>query len=130
MGQENDEVSKTGAAPENPCRLVSRSEATGILGEIVRVTVGQQGPTCIYAAEGSKRQVTLAVERLDLAGLRHQARSAPRIRVGSKSGWCLHYDSTSVAVPLTDGRVLDVTGSCAVAAHFAARALNSVSTSG
>ncbi len=85
--------------------------------------MGLQGPTCIYAARDSKRQVTLVVERIDFDSLRHQAGSAPRIRVGRRSGWCLHYGSTSVAVPLADGRVLDVTGPCPIAARFAARGL-------
>lgn len=121
--QENDEVSESGAGPARPCHLVSRSEAADILGGEVRVSVGLQGPTCIYAARDSKRQVTLVVERIDFDSLRHQAGSAPRIRVGRRSGWCLHYGSTSVAVPLADGRVLDVTGPCPIAARFAARGL-------
>jgi hypothetical protein len=122
-GKDNDEISETGAKPINPCTFVSASQAGRILGQPVGLTVGQQGPTCIYAAEGSKRQVTLVVERVDIAGLRHHASGAHRIPVGTTTGWCLYYDSSSVAVPLSGGRVLDVTGSCAVAARFAAQAL-------
>jgi hypothetical protein len=125
-GEENDEVSESGAGPVRPCRLVSRREAAGILGGDVRVSVGLQGPTCIYAARDSKRQVTLVVERIDFAALRRRAVSAPRIRVGRRSAWCLHYGSTSVAVPLADGRVLDVTGPCPIAARFAARGLGRI----
>jgi hypothetical protein len=123
-GQENDEVSVSGAGPVKPCQLVSRSEAAGILGGDVRVSVGLQGPTCIYAAQNSNRQVTLVVERIDFAALRRRAAGAPRIRVGRRAGWCLHYGSTSVAVPLAGGRVLDVTGPCPIAARFAARGLD------
>jgi hypothetical protein len=123
-GRESDEVGQSGADPARPCHLVSRSEAAAVLGGDVRVTVGLQGPTCIYAARDSKLQVTLAIERIDLASLRHRAGNAPRIRVGRRSGWCLHYGSASVAVPLADGRVLDVTGPCPIAARFAVRSLD------
>jgi hypothetical protein len=59
-GEENDEVSATGAKVENPCRLVSGGEASTILGGTVRTSVGSQGPTCIYAPTDSKPQVTVA----------------------------------------------------------------------
>ena len=68
-GLKNDEVSATGAAPENPCRLVTRGEAAAILGEPVQTEVGPQGPACIYQPSGSQPQMTVVVERTDLAGL-------------------------------------------------------------
>lgn len=129
-GRGHDEISETGAKPINPCSLVSASQAGGILGEPVVLTVGQQGPTCIYAAKGSKRQLTLVVERVDISGLRRDASSASRISAGGTTGLCLHYDSSSVAVALSGGRVLNVTGSCAVAARFAALALGHLARTG
>jgi hypothetical protein len=122
-GRDNDEISETGAAPVRPCGLVSRSNAAAILGGAVLVSQEPQGPTCVFALRGSKRQVTLVIENTRLASLRGHARKASRVRVAGHLGWCLRYESTSVAVPLGDGRVLHVTGPCATAARFAARAL-------
>ena len=51
------------------------------------------------------------------------------MQVGSGTGWCLDYGSTSVATPLSDGRVLQVTGPCALAGRFAAKALEELSSS-
>ena len=126
-GAKNDEVSATGAAPEDPCRLVTRGEAAAILGEPVQTEVGMQGPTCIYQPSGSQPQMTVVVERTDLAGLRRRASQATPIGVGGESGWCLRYGSPSVAVPLADGALLHVTGPCGLAGRFAASALARVS---
>jgi hypothetical protein len=126
--QEDDESSPTGAKPVRPCALVTAGEASSILGAPVHAIVGQQGPTCIYTASGSKQTMTLVVEQTSFTALRNHAKNATRIGVGGESGWCLRYGSTSVAVPLPDGRVLAVTGPCAAAARFAARALPRISS--
>jgi hypothetical protein len=122
-GEENDEVSPTGAGPVKPCSLVPSGEAAAILGTPVRATTGEQGPTCIYEAQGSKRVVTLVVERIDLPSLRDHASAATRVAVAGRAGWCLRYQSTSLVVPLAEGNVLNVTGSCKLATRFAARAI-------
>jgi hypothetical protein len=124
--EENDEESETGADPVEPCRLVSHNQASTILGEGVRTSVGPQGPTCIYIPKGSKPQMTVAIEQISFQGLRSRASRATRVTVGSRAGWCLGYGSTSVAVPLSEGTVLRVTGPCSLAARFAARALDRV----
>lgn len=123
-GEDNDEVSETGADPVGPCGLISHSEVTAILGGPVRATLEPLGPTCVYAEP--ERVVTVVVEKTRFASLRRHARKASRIRVAGHAGWCLRYGSTSVAVRLAAGRVLHVTGPCAVAARFAARALRRV----
>jgi hypothetical protein len=125
-GQDNDEVSPTGADVEEPCRLISKAQASAILGEGVQTSVGAQGPTCIYTPNGAKPQMTVAIEQTSLQDLREHATKATGLAVGSAAGWCLDYGSTSVAVELEEGRVLRVTGPCSVAARFAARALPSV----
>jgi Protein of unknown function (DUF3558) len=122
-GEENDEVSPTGAGPVKPCSLVPSGEASAILGAPVRVTTGEQGPTCIYETPGSKRVMTLVVERISLPSLRDSASAATRVVVAGRAGWCLRYQSTSLVVPLAEGNVLDVTGPCKVATRFAARAI-------
>jgi hypothetical protein len=128
-GEENDEVSATGAEVENPCRLVSADEASTILGEGVRTSVGSQGPTCIYIPKRSQPQMTVSIEQTSLQSLQSRAAEATRVAVGGSAGWCLDYGSTSVAVPVAEGSVLRVTGPCPMAARFAARALGRVSPS-
>lgn len=123
-GRDTDETSATGAAPVVACSLVSHGRAAAILGGPVEFNEEPQGPTCIYARRDSKRQVTLTVENTRLTSLRGHARKASRIRLAGRNGWCLRYESTSVAVALGPGLILHVTGpSCPLAARFAARAL-------
>jgi hypothetical protein len=122
--EENDEVSPTGAGPVKPCSLVPRNEASAILGTPVEVTTGAQGPTCIYETPGSKRVMTLVVERgISLPSLRNHASAATRVTVAGRVGWCLRYELTSLVVPLEEGNVLNVTGPCGAATRFAARAI-------
>lgn len=122
-GIDNDEVSETGAGPVEPCSLVSGSEAAAILGGAVQVSQEPQGPTCVYAVEGSAEQVTMVVESTRLASLRKHARKTSAVSIAGQTGWCLRYESTSVVVPLPGGRVLHVTGPCDAAASFAALAV-------
>jgi hypothetical protein len=122
-GRENDETSETGAGEPDPCSLVPQTKARAILDESVQTTVGAQGPTCIYSPADAERTITVVIERASLAALRRGASSARPVAVGSRSGWCLRYGSTSVAVPLSAGSVLHVTGPCPLAARFAAQAL-------
>jgi hypothetical protein len=117
------------AAQANPCSLVSRGEAAAILGGAVQTSLGRQGPTCIYAPEGSGPQMTLVVERTDLGGLRRNASEAKPMQVGGSSGWCVRYGSTGVVAALPDGDVLHVTGPCALASRFAAKALERITAS-
>jgi hypothetical protein len=123
QGEEDDEESASGAEVENPCRMVPAAQASAILGEGVHSSVGSQGPTCIYVPKGSMPQVTVALEQTSFQSLRSHASRATRVAVGSTAGWCLSYGSTSVAVPVAEGRVLRVTGPCRLAARFAAGAL-------
>jgi hypothetical protein len=122
-GEEDDEVSPTGAGPVKPCSFVPRDEASAILGAPVQVTAGAQGPTCIYETSDRKRVMTLAVERISLPSLRNHASAATRVAVAGRVGWCLRYESTSLVVPLQEGNVLNVTGPCADATRFAAQAI-------
>jgi hypothetical protein len=123
-GEENDEVSPTGAGPVKPCSIVPRDEASAILGTPVKVTTGAQGPTCIYETSDSKRMMTLVVERgISLPSLRNHAGAATRVTVAGRVGWCLRYELTSLVVPLEEGNVLNLTGPCGAATRFAERAI-------
>jgi len=122
-GHDTDEENSTGATPPQPCRLVTRAEASAILGHPVRTSTAPQGPTCIYASGGHRATVTLTVESAPLASLRRHARRVSAVHVGRATGLCLRYASTYVIVPLGGGALLQVTGPCSTARSFAARAL-------
>jgi hypothetical protein len=123
-GKRSNEPSAT-TGPQ-PCRLVSRSEATSILEGTVSVSEGLQGTSCIYASRDSTRQVAVTVADATRSDLRNRPDKVSRVRVGDRTGWCLHYGSSSLEVPLSDGRVLDVSGPCAAAVRFAALAIDRV----
>ena len=120
-GRDTDEVSASGAKPIQPCALVSKSEAEGILGKGVAVSEKPQGPTCVYS--GSGRKVRVVVEKVPLKSLREGARSATEVSVAGRHGWCLRYETSAVVVAVGEGRVLQVTGPCAAGVRFAAVAL-------
>jgi hypothetical protein len=120
-GRDTDEISASGAKPVEPCRLVTKSEAEGILGAGVAVSERPQGPTCIYS--GSGRRISQVVEKVPLRALRAGARSATPVTVAGRRGWCLRYETTAVAVAVGDERLLYVTGPCAAATRFATIAL-------
>jgi hypothetical protein len=123
-GEEDDEVSPTGAGPVEPCSFVPKDEASAILGATVQATTGAQGPTCIYGTSDSKQRVmTLTVERISLPSLRNHASAATRVALAGRVGWCLRYESTSLVVPLREGNVLNVTGPCPDATRLAVRAI-------
>jgi|SRR5689334_5366302 len=121
--EENDEVNPSGAGPLKPCSFVTGDEASAIIGAPVQATTGAQGPTCVYKTPGSKRAMTLVVERISLPSLRNHASAATRVAVAGRVGWCLRYELTSLVVPLAEGNVLNVTGPCRYATRFAAHAI-------
>jgi hypothetical protein len=120
-GKDNDEISPTGAKPVKPCRLVTKSEASGILGGKVRVSERPQGPTCVYT--GSGREITLAVAETPLRALREGARHVSKLTIAGHTGYCLRYQATSIVVAVPSHRVLQINGPCAAGARFAAFAL-------
>ncbi len=120
-GTDNDEISPTGAKPVKPCRLVTKAQASTILGGKVTVSERPQGPTCVYA--GSGREVTLVLMKTPLRALREGARHSTKVQIGTHTGYCLRYQATSVVVAVSRQRVLQVTGACAAGVRFAAVAL-------
>jgi Protein of unknown function (DUF3558) len=121
-GHDTDEVSVTGAKPVKPCALVPKKKAEGILGPNVKVSERPQGPTCVYI--GSGREIDLVVEKTSLSTLKNEAKKVEPVTIDGRQGYCLTYQSTSVVVGISGGRVLQVTGPCQAGVRFAAIALN------
>jgi hypothetical protein len=125
-GMIDDEVSATGAKKLDPCSLVSRAQAQAILGKPVTQPVdAPQGPTCIYAPQGAKRLVTVAVVATDFSTLEPQTHLRDRmsVTVSGRAAYCGVAGAPTMIVPLTPGRFLTVTAPCPIAASFAAGAL-------
>lgn len=121
-GHDTDEVSVTGAKPVKPCALVPKKKAESILGSNVKVSERPQGPTCVYM--GSGREIDLVVEKTSLSSLKSEAKKVEPVSINGRQGYCLTFQSTSVVVGLSGGRVLQVTGPCQAGVRFASIALN------
>jgi len=121
-GHDTDEVSVTGAKAVKPCALVPKKKAEEILGPNVKVSERPQGPTCVYL--GSGREIDLVVEKTPLSLLKSEAKKVQPVTINGRRGYCLTYQSTSVVVGLSGGRVLQVTGPCQAGVRFASIALN------
>jgi hypothetical protein len=131
-GTIDDEVNASGAKTLDPCTLVSRSEAQTILRKPVAKPVdAPQGPTCIYAANGGKRQITLAVQATDFSKVQPQSQLRDRmsVTVHGHTAYCGVAGGPTLIIPLAGGRFLTVTAPCPIAASFAARALGRIAVS-
>ncbi|HTT93214.1 MAG TPA: DUF3558 family protein [Solirubrobacterales bacterium] len=120
-GHDTDEVSVTGAKPVKPCALVPKKKAEGILGSNVKVSERPQGPTCVYT--GSGREIDLVVEKTSLGALKSEAKKVEPVTINGRQGYCLTYQSTSVVIGVSGGRVIQVTGPCQAGVRFASIAL-------
>ena len=110
---------------ENPCGLVSAADAQAIVGgPLATPQEAPLGPTCIYQPVGAKTFITVMVDAVDLATLKVHIRQRTRIRVSGHPGYCGIYGQPTTFVPLTHGRVLEVTGPCEIGKLFAAKALS------
>lgn len=124
LGVDNDEIQTTGAKPVKPCKLVTRAQASAILGKGTTASERPQGPTCVYSNAG--RTVTLVVEDNSVKALRQGARKATKVEVGGKTGWCIKYQSTAVIVGVSGGRVLRADGPCQAGVRFVSTALHRI----
>lgn len=107
----------------NPCALVSAAQAEAITGKSVKATEAPLGPTCIYQLSGVKDPITLAIERLRFSSIRRHLKGLSRPRVSGQTAYCGKYGSPVTYVPLSGGRVLDISAPCEVGTRFAAAAL-------
>jgi Protein of unknown function (DUF3558) len=105
-----------------PCKLVTRSQAQAILGRSLDAPQeAPLGPTCIYQSSGST--ITLTVESIDFAAIKAHLRGRKQTEVAGHRAYCGSYGQQMTYVPLTDGRVLNVTAPCSLGLRFAAAAL-------
>ena len=82
------------ASRRSPCELVSRSEATAILGRSVQPPIeAPQGPTCIYRTDSGQQFITLSVQSVKFAKLRSNLRERHRIQVSGGPAYCGRYGS-------------------------------------
>jgi hypothetical protein len=121
------ETGTTGTPGTDPCKLVTKAEAGAILGkQIAKMISAPQGPTCIYQPSGGKATITLAVDSTNIAAARKGGKTLSQSKVQGHTALCVDYGSVKMLVPLTGGRVLNVTAPCQLAAGFAAKALQRV----
>jgi hypothetical protein len=113
------------SAANSPCRLVTRREASAILGRSIRQSLAPQGPTCIFASS-RRALVTLSVQQVRLATILKNARVVSQQRVGGHTVYCLKAGAQGTYVPLGAQGVLSITGACATGARFARKALSRV----
>jgi hypothetical protein len=113
-----------GGSQLNPCRLVSLAEAHTITGGSVQsASEAPLGPTCVYQLSGKEPDITLAVESAKLAQATHGMRPRRTVTVGGHTALCGRLGVQMLFVPLTGGRLLNVTAPCSIAQQFAGHAL-------
>jgi hypothetical protein len=107
-----------------PCNLVTPRQAQSILGAPIQAPLeAPQGPTCIYRTRSGSGFVTVSVQTLDLAAIRHAMREPRRIAVSGHRAYCGVYGQPMLYTALPGGRVLSVGARCRVARAFATRAV-------
>jgi len=103
---------------------VTKAQAGAILGAAMREPFeAPQGPTCIYRTRSGKGFVSVAVQATDIRKLAPRLRLRQRVAVSSRVGYCGTYGQPMLYLPLSRGRVLSVSGHCAVAKRFALKAV-------
>lgn len=121
--QSNDDVNTNTSPGFNPCVLVSLAQAKAITGGRVAASVeAPLGPTCIYQGSG-RRDITLTVEAVKLSQVAHGAGKRTETQVRGLPAYCLRLGRPMLFVPLTGGRLLNVTAPCGTAERFAAVAV-------
>jgi Protein of unknown function (DUF3558) len=123
------ETRPTAIQGQNPCTLVTRAEAQAILGQAIgKPVAAPQGPTCIYTPRRGKRFVTLTVQSQPFTAIKAHAQNVTKLEITGRAAYCLKFGDLMTLVPLSGGRTLSVTASCAVGARFAAKALPRVTS--
>jgi hypothetical protein len=108
----------------NPCSLVSTSSVESVVGgHIVERSEAPLGPTCIYRLAGSHPNVTLAIEDLEYPQVTSPMKHRTAVDVSGHRAYCGTLGTHMLFLPLSGGKVLNVTAPCGVAQRLAALAL-------
>jgi hypothetical protein len=107
----------------NPCALVTRAQAQGILGaKLLDPVVAPQGPTCLYRDRSGQRFATISIQSLSFKALRPRVRRLERVDVSGHTAYCGVYGQPMLYLPISGARLLSVAAPCKIAARFARRA--------
>jgi hypothetical protein len=107
----------------NPCRLVSQSEASSILGVSVQQSEAPLGPTCIMKVGQQKQVITLAVEAVSVKTQVKNMHEVQTATVGGHQTYCGKLGTSQFYLSLGGGKAIAVTAPCPVARALAATAL-------
>lgn len=128
-GSSKDDQNPISASQFDPCTLVSLSRAEAITrGGIADRIEAPLGPTCIFKSRGSKRDITVAVELVNLSQVTRGSTKKKLVLVGGLRAYCVRLGTPMLFVPLSGGRLLNVTAPCRVAREFAAQAVGRLET--
>jgi hypothetical protein len=117
----NEQVSVIGP---NPCSLLSTSDVESVVGgHIVERTEAPLGPTCVYRLAGSHPDVTLAIEDLKYPQVTSPMKQRTAVDVSGHHAYCGKLGTQMLFLPLSGGKVLNVTAPCGVAQRLATLAL-------
>ena len=119
-----DEPQVPAITAPNPCRLVSRTEASTILGATVVQTEAPLGPTCIMKVGQQKQVVTLAVEAVSVKTQLKNMHEVETATVGGHQTYCGKLGSPQLYLRLSGGKAIAVSAPCAAARALAATALS------
>jgi hypothetical protein len=124
-GKKGSAGTTSSASQQNPCTLVTASEAGALFhAEVQRETEAPLGPTCILQVKGQKHTITFAVEKVNVAaqvGKMKQKRA--EFTIGGHAAYCGSLGAPLLYVKVSGGRALEVTASCATARALASSAL-------
>ncbi len=109
----------------SPCNLVSKTEASAIVGGPVNDPLeAAQGPTCIYESESEESFITVAVQSVDFGEIKPRLNQPVKLAVSDRTAYCGQYGQRMLYVPLSHRRVLSIAGPCPVAKQFALEAVD------
>jgi uncharacterized protein DUF3558 len=119
-----DAQSKKPRTTFTPCNLVTKREASAIMGVSLQDPIeAPQGPTCIYQGRGGDGFTSVAVQSVDFDRLLRQVRRAEEVQVGGRTAYCGMFGQPTLVMRLAEQRVLTISAQCSVAKEFAAKAI-------
>ena len=115
------------AAALNPCKLVSPKHMTAIMHmRVTKRVLAPLGPTCIYKFRGTKREVTLSVEKEKFSSITRQLKKRKAVTVSHHQAECGTLGQPVLYVSLLHGKVLDIAAGCTQAQQIAKYALSNL----